>query len=192
MIASIQGKVINKGSDYLLVSVEGLGFQIYSTHETVNKCRIGDIFFLYTQMIVREDAISLYGFESEIEKQYFNMLIGVSGVGPRMALSILATISLDLINQSVLSEQPEIFARVSGVGKKTAQKIIIHLQGRIQSETGIGLVSSRIKDTDIEILDALTALGYSVVEAQAAIQSIPSDYSLELEDRLKAALKYFS
>ncbi|MHB8135328.1 MAG: Holliday junction branch migration protein RuvA [Anaerolineaceae bacterium] len=192
MIASIQGKVINKGSDYLLISVEGLGFQIFTTHETVNKSRVGDIFFLYTQMIVREDAISLYGFESEIEKQYFNMLLGVSGVGPRMALSILTTISLDLINQSVLSEQPEIFARVSGVGKKTAQKIIIHLQGRIQSESGIGLVSSRIKDTDIEILDALTALGYSIVEAQAAIQSIPSEFSLELEDRLKAALKYFS
>lgn len=192
MIASIHGKVINKGSDYLLISVEGLGFQIFSTHETVNKGRLGENYFLYTQMIVREDAISLYGFESEIEKHYFNLLLGVSGVGPKMALAILTTLSLDLINQSVLSEQPEIFARVSGVGKKTAQKIIIHLQGRIQSETGIGLVSSRIKDTDIEILDALTALGYSIVEAQAAIQSIPSDFSMELEDRLKAALKYFS
>jgi Holliday junction DNA helicase RuvA len=92
----------------------------------------------------------------------------------------------------VLSEQPDIFARVSGVGKKTAQKIIIHLQGKIQSDSGIGLATSQIKDTDIEILDALTSLGYSIVEAQAAIQSIPMDYSPELEERLKAALKYFS
>jgi Holliday junction DNA helicase RuvA len=192
MIASIQGKVIGKGADSLLISVEGLGFQVFSTHETVNKGRIGENYFLYTQMIVREDAISLYGFETEMEKRYFNLLLGVSGVGPRMGLSILSTISLDLINQSVLSEQPDIFARVSGVGKKTAQKIIIHLQGKIQSDSGIGLATSQIKDTDIEILDALTSLGYSIVEAQAAIQSIPMDYSPELEERLKAALKYFS
>lgn len=192
MIASIQGKVIAKGVDYLLISVEGLGFQVFSTLETVNKGRIGEIFFLFTQLIVREDSISLYGFETEIEKKYFNLLIGVSGVGPKMALSIISTISLDLINQSVLSEQPEIFARVSGVGKKTAQKIIIHLQGKIQSETGLSFISPTFKDTDLEILDALTSLGYSIVEAQAAIQSIPKETPIEIEDRLKAALNYFS
>lgn len=192
MIASIQGKLISKGVDSVLISVEGLGFQVFSTIETVNKGRIGESFFLYTQMIVREDSVSLYGFESEIEKQYFNLILGVSGVGPKMALSIISTISLDMINQAVLSEQSEIFARVSGVGKKTAQKIIIHLQGKIHTNDGLGFTTSTIKDTDIEILDALTSLGYSVIEAQTAIQSIPKDFSSEIEERLKAALKFFS
>lgn len=192
MIASIQGKVIQKGNDFIVINVSGLGFQVFSTHEIVDKAQIGENFSLYTQLIVREDSLTLFGFADEMEKHYFNLLLGVSGVGPRLAISILSTLPIEAINRSVSSEQSEIFSRVPGVGKKTAQKIIIHLQGKIQSISGIPTIASNLKETDIEVLDALTALGYSIVEAQAAIQNIPRETPDDVEQRLLAALKYFS
>lgn len=192
MIASIQGKVIQKGNDFLVINVSGLGFQVFSTHEIVDKAQIGENYSLYTQLIVREDSLTLFGFADELEKQYFNLLLGVSGVGPRLAIAILSTLPIEAINRSVSSEQSEIFSRVPGVGKKTAQKIIIHLQGKIQTISGMPSISSNLKETDIEVLDALTALGYSIVEAQAAIQNIPRDTPDDVEQRLLAALKYFS
>lgn len=192
MIASIQGKVIQKGNEFLVINVSGLGFQVFSTHEIVDKAQIGENYSLYTQLIVREDSLTLFGFADELEKQYFNLLLGVSGVGPRLAIAILSTLPIEAINRSVSSEQSEIFSRVPGVGKKTAQKIIIHLQGKIQTISGMPSISSNLKETDIEVLDALTALGYSIVEAQAAIQNIPRDTPDDVEQRLLAALKYFS
>ncbi len=192
MIASIQGKVIQKGNDFIVINVSGLGFQVFSTHEIVDKAQIGENFSFYTQLIVREDSLALFGFADEMEKHYFNLLLGVSGVGPRLAISILSTLPIEAINRSVSSEQSEIFSRVPGVGKKTAQKIIIHLQGKIQSISGIPTIASNLKETDIEVLDALTALGYSIVEAQAAIQNIPRETPDDVEQRLLAALKYFS
>ncbi len=192
MIASIQGKVIKKGNDHLVISVAGIGFQIFTTHEVVDNAQPGETLFLFSQLIVREDSLTLYGFVDEQEKVYFNLLLGVSGVGPRLAISILSTLSIDTINRSVLAEQAEIFNRVPGVGRKTAQKIIIHLQGKIQETAGEKSPVSGLKETDIEVLDALTALGYSIIEAQAAIQSIPRDTKDSVEERLLAALKYFS
>ncbi len=192
MIASIQGKVIQKGKDHLVISVAGIGFQIFTTHEVVDNAQLGENFSLFSQLIVREDSLTLYGFVDEQEKVYFNLLLGVSGVGPRLAISILSTLSIDTINHSVLAEQAEIFNRVPGVGRKTAQKIIIHLQGKIQESASEKSPVSGLKETDIEVMDALTALGYSIVEAQAAIQTIPRDTADSVEERLLAALKYFS
>ncbi|OJX41331.1 MAG: Holliday junction DNA helicase RuvA [Chloroflexi bacterium 44-23] len=192
MIASIQGKVIQKGNDFLIISVAGIGFQVFATHEVVDQAQVGDNISLFSQLIVREDSLSLYGFADYQEKVYFNLLLGVSGVGPRLAISILSTLSIDTINRSVISEQAEIFNRVVGVGRKTAQKIIIQLQGKIQVTEDEKAPVGGLKETDIEVLDALTALGYSIVEAQAAIQTIPRDTAESVEDRLLAALRYFS
>ncbi len=192
MIASIQGKIIQKGVDYLVVNLNGLGIQVFTTKETCETANIGDIKFFHSQLIVREDSLTLFGFESEIEREYFILLLGVNGVGTRLALSIISTLSIDAINRAVGAEQFEVFARVSGVGKKTAQKIAIHLQGKINIDSDfIGLKSS-YQDVDLEILQALTSLGYSVVEAQSALQYIPKDAPKDIEERLRIALQYFS
>lgn len=192
MIATVQGKIIQKGTDYLVIDINGLGLQIYTTNEICQTAKVGEVKVLHTQLIVREDSLTIYGFENSLEKEYFNLLLGVNGVGPRMALAILSTLSIDSINRAVGSEMYDIFARVPGVGKKTAQKITIHLQGRIKTEMEMLGEKPGYKDVDLEVMDALISLGYSVVEAQSAIQYIPKDAPEELEERIRLALQYFS
>lgn len=192
MIASIQGKIIQKGLDYVVVNLNGLGIQVYTTKETSETANMGDIKFLHSQLIVREESLTLFGFESEIEREYFNLLLGVNGVGTKLALSIISTLSIDAINRAVASEQFEVFSRVPGVGKKTAQKISIHLQGKINVDADIIGQKSSYQDVDLEVLEALTTLGYSVVEAQSALQFIPKDAPKDIEERLRIALQYFS
>jgi Holliday junction DNA helicase RuvA len=121
----------------------------------------------------------------------FELLLSVNGIGPRLAMSILSTLSPDTIRRAVFNEQAEIFSRVPGIGNKTAQKIVLHLQDRLPSSEGLAPLS-RISDVDTEVLAALTGLGYSLVEAQAALQYIPRDTPQDVETRLRIALQYFS
>ena len=192
MIASIQGKIIDKGIDSIVVNLNGLGIQVFVTKETCETTNIGEVKFFHCQLIVREDSLTLFGFENEIEKEYFNLLLGTNGVGTRTALAIISTLSIDAINRAVSSEQFEVFSRVPGVGKKTAQKISIHLQGKIKADSEIIGLKSSYQDVDLEILEALTTLGYSVVEAQSALQFIPRDAPKDIEERLRIALQFFS
>ena len=145
---------------------------------------------LQTHLVVREDLLALYGFESSDEKQLFLQLLGVDGVGPKLALSIISNLSIDNIRRAVLNEQPEFFSRVPGVGKKTAQKILIHMQGKIVGGLE-GEISHRISQVEDQVLEALVGLGYSIVEAQSAIQSIPRDTPDTVEDKLRTVLQYF-
>jgi Holliday junction DNA helicase RuvA len=140
---------------------------------------------------VRQDLLALYGFETREERDYFILLLGVDGIGPKLALGVLSVLSPDAIRRAVFHEQADVFSRVPGVGRKTAQKILLQLQDKIQAAPGLepfGLVS----ELDTQVIDALTALGYSVVEAQAAVQSIPRTAPEEIEDRLRLALQYFA
>jgi holliday junction DNA helicase RuvA len=193
MIASIEGEVIGLGETAIVVRVGGgVGLQVYAPLTLCARLRMMDHIFLYTQLIVREDLLALYGFESEQEREYFNLLLGVNGVGPRMALSVLSTLSVDAIRRAVASEQSEIFARVPGIGKRTAQKVLLHLQDRIKAGDVLDFAGANVAGIDESVLEALTALGYSVVEAQTAIQYIPRDAPQDVEERLRLALQYFS
>ena len=188
MIAFIEGEVIVVGEDSLVIKVGGVGLRVYVPAELKN-LRPGDHTQLFTQMIVREDLLALYGFSTQVECDFFNLVLGANGVGPRTALAILSTLSVDMIRRAVLSEQVDIFARVPGVGKKTAQKILLHMQGKV---SGSLIETVPTLDVDNEVMEALTGLGYSVVEAQAALQAIPRDAEKDLETRLRLALQYFS
>ncbi len=189
MIAMLQGEVIGGKEDFLIVNVGGVGLRVYVPVGLRAASRPGDQIRLYTHLVVREDALALYGFETEPEQEYFNLLLGVNGIGPRIALAILSTMTVDMVRRAVLGEQPELFARVPGVGKKTAQKILLYLQGKITG-TLEGIVP--VSDVDSEVMEALTGLGYSVVEAQSALQSIPRDTPKDVETRLRLALQYFT
>lgn len=194
MIASLTGEVIAQTEDSLVIQVGGVGLLVHVSHALHAEARVGSRIFVYTQLVVRQDAMTLYGFEREDERSFFNLLLGVDGVGPRIALAILSTLSVDTIRRAVLAEQADIFGRVPGVGKRTAQKILLHLQGRVGAAAEFGGMAATmgLLDTDTEVLDALTALGYSIVEAQTALQSIPRDAPKDLESRLRIALQYFS
>ncbi|HVP20985.1 MAG TPA: Holliday junction branch migration protein RuvA [Anaerolineaceae bacterium] len=190
MIASLQGEIIGVGEDFLIIRVGGIGLKVFVPTGLRGPNRTGEQIFLHTHLVVREDALTLYGFETVPEQEFFNLLLGVNGIGPRTALAILGALPVETIRRAVLTEQADLFARVPGVGKKTAQKILLYLQGKVSGTLeSLGLP---VSDVDTEVMDALTALGYSVVEAQSALQSIPRDTPKDVETRLRLALRYFS
>jgi holliday junction DNA helicase RuvA len=192
MIASVEGEVIGQGPSFIIVRVGGVGLQVFAPGPLCARLRPLERIFLHTHLIVREDLLALYGFENEQEREFFVLLLGVNGVGPRMALAIMSVLSVDAIRRAVAAEQSEVFARVPGVGKRTAQKIFLHLQDRINAGDILELAGTSLAGTDESVLEALTALGYSVVEAQTAIQSIPRDAPDDVEERLRLALQFFS
>ena len=145
---------------------------------------------LHTHLVVREDSLTLYGFPDVDERDLYLILLGVSGVGPRTGLQILNTLSREQIYQGVSQEKPEILSRVPGIGKKTAQKIIFELRDKLGDSIMDRLVP--ISDTDADVIATLTALGYSIVEAQTALQAIPPDAPDEVEERVRLALQYFA
>ena len=189
MISILNGRVIEVLVDSLVVSLGGIGLQVFLPAPSRERLRPGDEVVLHTYLVVRQDALSLYGFESRDERELFVLLLQVDGIGPKSALAVLSTLTPDAIRRAIFHEQPEIFSRVPGVGRKTAQKILLQLQDRIPAMTG--LEPAALTDVDTEVISALTALGYSVVEAQAALQSIPRDTPVDVEARLRAALQYF-
>lgn len=191
MISSISGEIIAIAEDTLTIDINGLGFEVNVPKTVCIEHHPGHRISLFTHLVVREDLLALYGFKTAEERTFFILLLGVGGIGPRTALSILSTLSTDAIRRAVISEQPEIFNRVPGIGKKTAQKIIIHLQGRITGGEQMEPISA-LDAVDSLVLEALIGLGYSVVEAQSAIQALPTDSPQEVEERLRSALQYFN
>jgi len=191
MIAILNGRVLEIYPDSLVIGVGGVGLQVFVPAEMHARAHPGDELFLHTYLVVRQDQLSLYGFESLQERELFVLLLSVDGIGPKSALAVLSVLSPDAIQRAVFHEQPEVFTRVPGVGKKTAQKILLQLQDRIPAITGLEPMAA-FSDIDAEVLAALTTLGYSVVEAQAALQSIPRETPQDLETRLRLALQYFS
>jgi holliday junction DNA helicase RuvA len=190
MIASIEGNVSQILEDSVIVTVGGLGFRVFIPTSIRKNIEPHKTIALHTYLVVREDALVLYGFETIEERDMFVLLLGASGVGPRTALAIISTVTLEMIANAVIQEQPEIFSRVTGVGKKTAQSIILQLQGKIHKGS-ISTITA-MDDIDADVIAALTSLGYSIVEAQAALQMIPKDTEKDLETRVRIALRYFS
>ena len=191
MISSIEGQVIKINTDCLVIKIGGVGLQVFVPAHIKGKIQVGKHIQLFTYLSVREDNLSLYGFYTAEEREFFQLLMGVNGIGPKLALSGISTLNPETIRRAVLSEQAEIFIRIPGVGKKTAQRILLHLTGKISPVEGIESMSA-LDDQDTEIIEALVSLGYSVVEAQSALQTIPQDSPNDIETRIRLALQYFS
>lgn len=191
MIGYLEGRVSAKQDDRLLVLAGPVGLWVTVPRPLWEQTVVGEVWAGPTHLVVREDALTLYGFATPEERDLFVTLLGVNGVGPRLALSILSTLTPAAIRRAVFQEQPEVLHRVPGVGRKTAQRILLHLQDVLQPEEGLGEVAA-LAEVDAAVLDALVALGYSVVEAQAALQSLPKEAPPDVEERLRLALRYFS
>ena len=190
MIATLSGEISQIEDNALIVEVGGVGLRVFVPAPLRGQVKAGEAVFLFTHLVVREDALILYGFESQGDREFFNTLLGVDGVGPKVALSVLSTMTLDAVQRAVFGDEPDILSRVPGVGKKTAQKMALHLKDKLKPGDGLSKLAM-MSDADSEVLAALTALGYSVVEAQAAIQSIPKDSPDDTGERLRLALGYF-
>lgn len=189
MIVSLRGIVQHVGEDDLILEISSVGLRVAVPHPVLVDAEVGKPMFLLTRLIVRDTSLALYGFNSVDQRDLFELLMLVSGVGPRLAISVLSHLSVDVLQSAVVNNQPEVVTRVPGVGRKTAEKIIFHLKDRLKAPLE---AISILSELDTEVLSVLTALGYNLVEAQAALQSIPPETAEDVEQRVKLALRYFA
>ncbi|HIE38516.1 MAG TPA: Holliday junction branch migration protein RuvA, partial [Anaerolineae bacterium] len=174
MIARLSGIVAVVGADHLVVQVGGLGFRVSVPTSVLEQVDgVGRPVELVTHLHVRENELALYGFLTEEDLTLFELLLGVSGVGPKVALATLSAISPEALRQAVVREEPGILSRVPGIGPKTARAIVFHLRDKL-AVVGVE-AAPLLTDQDAEVIGALTALGFSVVEAQTALQNLPRD-----------------
>ena len=191
MIANLKGRIEAIGKDYVIVDVGGIGFKVYIPTSFLETSEgLGRQAELFTHLHVRENELTLYGCGSEDELTLFELLLGVSGVGPRVALAMLSTMSPDSLRLAIAQGNAVALTRVPGIGPKMAKKIVFHLKDRVEVEFGPEAVFL-LTDADAEVIAALTSLGYSVVEAQAALQSLPTE-EMGIEERVRLALAYFA
>jgi Holliday junction DNA helicase RuvA len=194
MVRMVRGRALSTGKDYIVVDVGGeaggLGLRVFVPEPLAVQQTPGSSLILYTHLHVREDILALYGFATDDELSMFEMLLNVNGVGPKVALATLSMLTPDALRLALSNDEPAIIARVPGVGKRTAQKIVLELKDKVQPSVGGLAALAQVTDIDTEVIEALTALGYSVVEAQRAVQKLPKDVTT-IEDRLRLALSQF-
>jgi len=186
-------KGINK--DYIVVENNGLGYKIYTSGNTLaNMPKIDEEVKLYLQQIVREDFIGLYGFYSKEERDMFNLLLTINGVGAKASLSLLSISSILNLKYAILTSDEKSLMRAPGIGKKTAQRIILELGDKLKKDDLSGEVKGKldehngIMDNSLEALEALTSLGYSEKEANNALKAVDKNSSLEVI--IKQCLKF--
>lgn len=195
MIASLRGTLIHIGADHLVVETNGIGWLVYAPRTVLGASGAeGDPIFLYTQMIVREDAMTLYGFATVAQRALFESVIGVGGVGPKVALSLLSSGQPDEIRMALAQGDTARLSRVPGIGKKTAERLVLELKGKIDIKGLPALASGATPATtgvNSDLADLLISLGYSGMEAASAIGALPADAPEDLEQRLRLALRHF-
>ncbi len=191
MIARLEGVLVAREGERLTLQVGPVGVWVFVPRPTAEAATVGQPLRLYTFLVVRSEQIALYGFEQAEARDLFAVLLGVNGVGPRLALAILSALTPATLRRAVAHEEVDVLRRVPGVGKRTAQKILLHLQDRLTAAETLEEVAA-LPEVDTQVLEALTALGYSVVEAQTALQSLPPSAPDDVETRLRLALQYFS
>jgi Holliday junction DNA helicase RuvA len=191
MIASVTGRLESREERSVILSVGGVGLRVFvpTTHLS-EWSRTGQEITLHTYLYVRESELTLYGFPHADERSLFEMLISVSGIGPKLAMAVLSNLSADALRTAIGRGRVETLSRVPGIGDKTARRLIFHLQDKIALQAAPG-AAPVLTDIDAEVISALTSLGYSVVEAQAAVQSLYQDGDMSMEERVRRALAYF-
>ena len=191
MIASLHGKLESLGSEWAVINVGGIGFQVYMPTSTLSTLStIGEEVKLYTHLHLKEDNATLYGFASADELGLFQTLITVSGLGPKLALAMLSAMNVEKLTMAIASGSTDLLIVVPGIGKKVANRLILELKDKI----GAGWITTpaaQIAQENTEVLAALTSLGYSVSEANRAVATLPPSSDLSLEEKLKLALGYF-
>ncbi len=187
MISRLRGRIESVGDDHIIVDIGPMGLMVFVPADRLAAYQVGQPVALFTHLHIREQAFTLFGFASEEDLELFQVLLGVSGVGPKLALGILSALPPDTIRLAVANDEPGLLTRAPGVGPKSAKKILFHLKDKMGVSEFEGVGSAPITDEDAEVIEALTALGYSVVEAQRAVQGVGKDVS-GVEERLRAAL----
>ncbi|MGQ9827488.1 MAG: Holliday junction branch migration protein RuvA [Roseiflexus sp.] len=194
MIASIRGILVAVATDHVVVETGGIGWMIFAPRPVI--AALGDIgatVRLFTCMLVREDSLTLYGFETVEQRQLFETLLGVTGVGPQAALNLLSSGTTDELRLAIATGDVTRLARTPRIGRKLAERLVLELKGKLDVKglpTG-ATVTPAVAAVNAELSEMLVSLGFTTAEAAAAIAALPSDAPLDLEERLRLALRYF-
>jgi Holliday junction DNA helicase RuvA len=188
MLSYISGKIKYKTENSLIILAGGLGYEVFGNGKIVEKYKVGDDAELFLYQDVREDTLNLFGFESYPALSLFKHLVSVSGIGPKSAMSILEIASVQEIIISIQNNDPHLLTKVSGVGKKTAERVVLELKNKFDSMTDAENKNREQFSCSGYEIDALLALGYSASQARSALQQVPPDIK-DIGDRVKEALK---
>lgn len=187
MIHTLSGKLTEWGEGYIVVETGGIGFKVFTNARTASRAPAGGEVKLFSHLYVREDKLELYGFLEEGALKLFELLISVSGIGPKSALAILDIDATENIIAAIAGKRPDILTRASGVGLKTAERVILELQSRIKMPSGTKRMTEAM-DVNQEVEEALVGLGYSRLAVREIMSKVAPEFKT-LEDRLRQALK---
>ena len=186
LVTAVSGTLEAIGLDWLDIRLGGITVRVRIPTSMIEKLgNIGDEVRLLTSLQVREDSLTLYGFLTEDERLSFELLLGVNGVGPKVALNVMSSLSPEALIFAVESGDNSAFGQVSGVGKKTASRIVLELRGKLRQDWSVSVENSK----DQEAIQALVALGYSEGDAAKVLSSIKSNKSMTVEDKVRLALQ---
>jgi len=183
MIIQLRGTVVSKDPEYIILDVSGIGYKVYVTPETLANTPENKEVTLWTHLAVRETALDIYGFLTREYLLFFELLIGISGVGPRSALAILGLADVATLTSAITEGDISYLTKVSGIGAKSAKKIVLELSDKVGS-----IAPNPSLKEDAEAVDALSAMGYTLTEAREALKAVPRDV-IGASERLKHALK---
>ena len=186
LISSVRGTLEGTGPDWVDVAIGGITLRVSAPSPSIEELgQVGSVVRMFTSLQVREDSLNLYGFDSAEARQTFETLIGISGIGPRVALSILSIFKPEALAAAVESGDVKSFTAVPGVGRKTASRILLELKGKLELDWAAASAPS----LDSDALDALVALGYSAVEAREALSGLSEEELPSAEDKVRMALQ---
>lgn len=185
MIGSVRGAVTQVGQDHALIEVAGIGYRVIAGPALLARLRVGREASVFTHHLVREDQQALFGFATKEELAFFELLLTVSQVGPRLALAITAAHPVTKLQLAIVSDEADVFTSVSGVGRKTAQRILLELKEKVHAA---GIAAGGVASADSDVVAALESLGYSASEARRAAGAVAGTAG-ELDVRIKAALQ---
>lgn len=185
MISYISGKVIHKDDKMLVISLGGIGYTVFTTENILAEVSMDSEASLWTHLAVRENSMELFGFKNKNELNFFELLISISGIGPRGALGVMAITTVDTLSKAIATGDTSYLTKVSGIGKKTAEKIVLELRDKLKSENNDDTCSLR---DEADALLALQSLGYAQREAREALQKISPDIT-DTAIKVKEVLK---
>ena len=189
MIVALEGILESRGVDSAVVKVGPISLQVYVPSSILSQLgAVGDKVSLHTHVYLREDNVALYGFASAEELSLFQNLISVSGIGPKAALALLSTLSPEQLASAIVSGNVDLLSQAPGIGKKIAGRIVLELKGKLE-RGWVGVIAPTLVQEDADVVAALTSLGYSLKEATQAVSSVPASQDMDLEEKVRLALK---
>ena len=192
MISSLHGRLESLGATWVVIDVNGVGYHVFMPTSSLTAIGgVGERVNLHTELVVREDSLTLYGFTTLQELELFQIVTGVSGIGPKLGLAILSSMSVERVSGAIAGGDTDVLKTIPGIGKKMAERMVLELKDKI----GANLIAAggiHLAPESGDVITALTSLGYSIAEAGRAVATLPADNKISLEEKVRQALQYFA